>query len=123
MTLKKVTTILLMTLIVSTQTPLGQLLKLPLLIEHLIKHQKQGNISIIDFFQEHYSSQHNDQDLPEDEQLPFKNITFNSIGSAIVAPFVQTNEIRLLPSAQKVIYPECYTPQQHLACIFHPPRA
>ncbi|HET9744643.1 MAG TPA: hypothetical protein VFP97_02955, partial [Chitinophagaceae bacterium] len=69
--MRTVATIFLLVLMVSIQTPIGQLFKLPLLIEHFIKHQKRNGVSLIDFLEEHYSSGHNDADLPEDEQLPF----------------------------------------------------
>jgi len=122
MAMMKAATIFLLALLVSIQTPLGQLLKLPLLVEHFIKHQKQDGVSLIDFLEDHYLSDHNDADLPEDEQLPFKNITFNSIGYAIVIPVIQANIFAPLPAKKKMTFPDIYTPQQHLTSIFHPPR-
>ena len=118
----KAATIFLLVLLVSIQTPFGQLLKLPLLVEHFIKHQRQDGDSLIAFLEDHYLSDHNDADLPEDEQLPFKNITFNSIGYAIVTPVIQANIFAPLPAEKKITFPDIYTPQQHLASIFHPPR-
>lgn len=115
-------TIFLLVLMVSLQTPVGQFLKLPLLIEHFIKHQKQDGVTLIDFLSDHYSPGHKDADLPEDEQLPFKNVTFYAIGYAIVPTVIKGIEIIPLPVDKKVIFPETYTPQQHLQCIFHPPR-
>lgn len=107
---------------VCIQTPLGQLLKLPVLVEHYLKHQKQGGVSLLDFLKEHYASNHNDADLPEDEQLPFKNVTFNSIDYAIVAPTIQANVVPFMFPDKKTIFPHTYSPQLHLASIFHPPR-
>jgi hypothetical protein len=107
---------------VSIQTPVGQFLKLPLLIEHFIKHQKQDGVSLFGFLQDHYSPDHNDADVPEDEQLPFKNITFYSIGYAIVPGVIKSTVFVKLPADKKVIFPESCTPQQHLGSIFHPPR-
>ena len=109
-------------LLVSTQTPVGQLFKLPLLIEHFVKHQKQEGVSILAFLADHYSSNHKDADLPEDEQLPFKSITFYPVGNAIVPGTVKAIVTLPLPVDKQVIYPETYTPQQHLGSIFHPPR-
>jgi len=119
----KAAAIFLLVLLVSIQTPFGQLLKLPLLVEHFKKHQKQDGVSLIVFLEDHYLSHHNDADLPEDEQLPFKNITFNSIGYAIVIPAVQANIFAPLPVKKKISFSDIYTPQQHLASVFHPPRA
>ena len=120
--MKNAATLFLIVLLVSIQTPVGQFFKLPLLIEHFIKHQKQDGVSIIDFLGNHYLVDHNDADLPEDEQLPFKNITFNSIGYAIVTPVIQANVFVPLPADKEINFPDIYTPQQHLASIFHPPR-
>ena len=120
--MKNAVSIFLLVLMVSIQTPLGQLFKLPLLIEHYIKHQKQDGISLIAFLGDHYTSDHKDADLPEDEQLPFKNILFSSIGYAIISPVIQLNVMVPLPIENKIVFPESYSPQQHLARIFHPPR-
>ena len=120
--MKKAAIIFIMVLIVSIQTPLGQLFKLPLLVEHYIKHQKQNGVSLFSFLADHYSTDHKDGDLPEDEQLPFKNITFYSIGYAIVTPVIQANVLAPLPAEKKVMFSDIYIPQQHLTSIFHPPR-
>jgi hypothetical protein len=119
---QKATAIFLLVLMVSIQTPLGQVFKFPLLVEHFLKHQKQGSASLIDFIQDHYTSGHRDADWPEDEQLPFKNITLHSIGFAILTPVVQSDIVALLPAGEKMIFPDNYNPQQHVAGIFHPPR-
>ena len=120
--MKRAVTILLLVLTVSIQTPLGQFFKLPRLIEHFIKHQKQEGVSLIGFLNDHYASDHNDADLPEDEQLPFKCISFYNIGYAIVPGSIKALVVHSLPSDKKLIVPDTYTPQQHLGSIFHPPR-
>ena len=120
--MKNAFTIFLLVLMVSIQTPVGQLFKLPLLIEHYIQHQKQDGVSLLGFLEDHYASDHKDADFPEDEQLPFKNITFYSIGHAIVAPIIQANKLVLIPAEKKIVLPDSYTSQQHLGSIFHPPR-
>jgi len=107
---------------VSIQTPVGQLFKLPFLIEHFTKYQKQDGISLFAFLQDHYASNHNDADLPEDEQLPFKSITFYTIGYAIVPGIFKTTALLHLPAGKKNYPSETYVPQQHLVRIFHPPR-
>jgi hypothetical protein len=121
--MRTATTIFLLILVGSIQTPLGQFFKIPMLIEHFNKHQQQGDVSLIGFLQDHYSSDHNDADLPEDEQLPFKNIPVYSIGYAVVPDAVRTHVFICLPRDKKIIFPETYTLQQHLDSIFHPPRA
>jgi hypothetical protein len=109
-------------LMVSIQTPMGQFLKLPLLIEHFTKHRKQDNLSFYGFLSDHYAPGHNDADLPEDEQLPFKSLTFYSIANAIVTPTIHANVAIEAKPAKKIASLYTYTAQQHLACIFHPPR-
>lgn len=120
--MKRFTTIFVLVLLVSIQTPLGQLFKLPTLIEHFIKHQQQAGVSFLGFLQDHYAQNHNDADLPEDEQLPFKNIAFNTIGNAVVAGVIMTTVLVSLPADKKVIFHEAYAAQQHSGSIFHPPR-
>ena len=121
--MKKAVTIFLLALMVSIQTPLGQLLKLPLLIEHYLKHQGRENVSLIGFLKDHYAARHQDADLPEDESLPFKNITINNTGYAIVTPVIESGIAAPLPLEIKIFFYDPYTPQQHSASIFHPPRA
>jgi len=120
--MKSAAAIFFLIIMVSTQTPIGQLFKLPFLIEHYIKHQAQDDVSLLGFLADHYKADHNDGDLPEDEQLPFKNITFYSIGYAIVTPVIQANVFTPSPVDKKVIFHDTYTPQQNLSSIFHPPR-
>jgi hypothetical protein len=106
----------------SAQSPLGQLFKIPLLIEHFNKHQKQHGVSFIDFLYDHYSSGHNDGDLPEDEQLPFKTLNFYPASYAIVPGGIKASACIPLIADENVIFTDGYAPQQHLARIFHPPR-
>ena len=120
--MKTAVTILLLILLVSIQTPVGQLFKFPLLIEHFAKHQQKDSVSLLGFLEEHYSPHHNDADLPEDEQLPFKNITLYTIGFAVLPGLIKTTVFVLLPAEIKVILSDPYAPEQHLASIFHPPR-
>lgn len=121
--MKNTATVILLLLLVSIQTPVGQLFKLPLLVEHFIKHQEQEGASFIGFLDEHYLSSHEDADRPEDEQLPFKSLAYYSIGSAIVPELGKANAFVQRPLEKKPVITESYTPQQHMSGIFHPPRA
>ncbi len=105
------------------QTPLGELLKLPLLVEHFIKHQQAESASIFDFLEEHYTSgQHDDNDAPEDERLPFKTAQFYSLGSALVTPFSNQSLSILMLVEKKIVLQASHIPQKNLSSIFHPPR-
>lgn len=110
-------------LLVSIQTPIGQLFKIPLLIEHFRKHQRQDGVSLSDFLKDHYTKEHNDADWPEDEQLPFKTMTCYSIGYAIVPEAVRPSAMTALYAERNISYFELFVPQHHLSGIFHPPRA
>ena len=120
--MKTVSAIFLMISLVSTQTPMGQLFKLPLLVEHFVKHQRKEGMSFLGFLEEHYASDHRDADLPEDEQLPFKTIILCNIGSAVVPSLVKADFAFPFTEEKKIILSDFYTPQQHLSSIFHPPR-
>ncbi len=58
-------------------TPLKELLKLPLLIEHYTKHKAENkSIGFIDFLKMHYfNGDPKDADYDEDMKLPFKTIS------------------------------------------------
>lgn len=114
--------IFLLVLLTLTQTPLGQLVKLPFLIEHFNKHKKETGASLLKFLGDHYSADHNDSDKTEDEKLPFKTILLQTIGVAVVPSFVRTDPPVCFQFSTKVILRDFYTPQQHLCRIFHPPR-
>jgi hypothetical protein len=114
--------IFLLALITATQTPLGQVLKLPLLIEHFVEHKKESGISLMAFLVEHYSSEHNDADRTEDEKLPFKAIVEPCVGFAIVPNSVKPELISEGEIPVQNILHDSYILQQHLSSIFHPPR-
>ena len=115
--------ILFMSIWFVVQTPLGQLLKLPLLVEHFIKHQQEENASIIDFLAEHYTTAHDDNDAAEDEQLPFKTATFYNLGSALISPSGSPELRVVMIIKEKTALLTQRVPQQHLQRIFHPPRS
>lgn len=120
--LKHVAVILLLLLVLSVQTPFGQLLKLPLLVEHFIKHRHQNGLSVIAFLQQHYASDHRDADWPEDAKLPFKNITFNTVVYTVNPSVIQSNQFISFHHKEKILIPENYASQQYPGSIFHPPQ-
>ncbi len=114
--------ILLLILVTLTQTCLGELLKLPALIEHFYKHKEEDGVSLMEFLKGHYTSKHNDADQSEDERLPFKTITTQYIGFAVLPIVVRTDFSFCFDIRRKLTPPDFYSPQQHLCSIFHPPR-
>ena len=123
MPLKKSAAIFLLVVLVFVQTPMGQIFKLPVLLEHYSKHQRSERLSFAHFLEEHYASHHDDADLPEDEQLPFKNFTLHSMASAIVTNVFQSASPPILTIEEKAMFARIYIPQQMLSSIFHPPKA
>jgi hypothetical protein len=60
-----------------TQTELGQVFKLPVLVHHYLEHQEMDNeMSLADFLSQHYSGdiQHPDDIHGDHAQLPFKTV-------------------------------------------------
>ena len=113
---------ILLVVFLSAQTPLGQILKLPLLIEHFYEHKQQSDVSLIIFIIDHYSHEHHDADKSEDQQLPFKTVVLCNIGSAIVPAAIRSDFSVQPDRPQNVTVNDVHTPQQHLCSIFHPPR-
>ena len=120
--MRVIATIFFLVLLTVTQTPLGQLVKLPVLIEHFSKHKKQDGVSLLQFLTDHYSAKHNDADRSEDEQLPFKTVILQNPGFAIMPSIVKADLTLALNVPTKVTRQGFYTPQQHFCSIFHPPR-
>lgn len=120
--MKSIAIIFFLVLLTVTQTPLGQLLKLPVLIEHFYNHNQRDKISFLEFLYDHYSAEHKDADQKEDEQLPFKNSIQQNIGFATVPDVLINDFFFALEVPTKVMLQEFYIPQQHLCSIFHPPR-
>ena len=70
---------------------MGQLIKLPLLVEHYYEHKRiDKHITFLEFIQMHYLMDgSNNPDYARDMQLPFKTVEVNSITSFVVIPFVE----------------------------------
>jgi hypothetical protein len=120
--MKSTATLLLIVLII-TQTPAGQLLRLPLLIEHFCKHNKHDGVSMLKFLKDHYTAEDNDADRSEDKQLPFKTMIMQSVGFALLPNALRADFALNLDSPDKIIPPAVFVPRQHSYAIFRPPRA
>ena len=118
--MKTVASVLLV-LLLSAQTPIGQVFKLPFLVEHFIKHQKQTGTSLISFIIDHYSHTHHDADQSEDQQLPFKTVILLNMASAIVPALIKPDFGVDFKYPQKLTLSDFHKPQQYLCNIFHPP--
>jgi hypothetical protein len=120
--MKTLATILLFSIVVFAQTPLLQLFKIPLLVEHFLAHQEKDTASFLNFLEDHYSANHEDNDWQEDNQLPFKSIPGYAFNNAIIPTINKTSAI--IPAVAEKIIIDYFAPvlQQQLSSIFHPPR-
>ena len=114
--------ILLLVLLLSAQTPLGQVLKFPVLMEHFYKHKKQEGVSFLEFIKDHYSPNHNDADQSEDDQLPFRGDVVQNIGIALLPTLFKADFDINYIVPHKLFDREILLPTQSPGNIFHPPR-
>jgi len=123
--LKKIAAILLVFLFMCANTSIGQLLKIPNLIEHYNEHKNElttASISFIDFLESHYSK--NAENNPEEHQdLPFK--TFEITSTVFV--LVNNTNFQLQPvkavisSKQKFFYQQSFK-SNLISSIWLPPK-
>lgn len=78
--MNKAVVLFLISVFMCANTSIGQLLKIPNLIEHYIEHKNEvanSSSSFIDFIKEHYSK-NADSNNDEHQNLPFKTIEHNT---------------------------------------------
>lgn len=127
--MKKVTAILLFAIYCLTATELGQLLKLPKLIEHFAEHtQEDADVTFADFLAMHYNPDApKDDDHEKDKQLPFKEhntsagtnwIMFTSVSSSVI--FTPTNA---KVAEHFILYSEDFISSSLSALVWQPPKS
>lgn len=104
------------------QSPLGQFVKLPLLVEHYIKHKERSDISFLTFLEDHYSTNHSDSDAKEDDSLPFNNSNIHFFAWAVLPATAKANPAPSLNASIKSPGLQHYFTRLYLRNIFHPPR-
>jgi hypothetical protein len=123
--MRKVIAIVFLFLFSVSFTETGQLLKLPFLVQHYIAHLVSGRSdSLPDFLKQHYLSGHeNDGDKNQDDQLPFKSLSLNNVGSTFLLTPVYDMKILVVTIGDPLnLYQGSYIPSHKLFGIFHPPR-
>ena len=127
MQVKRFSAILLITLLLFSQTELHQLLNLPALIEHFIEHRaKNHDLSLMEFLAIHYvHPNQNDADHDRDMQLPFKST--DCVQTSLLSFFVpHYHHIEVeIPAINSIIYSPVKTewiPSIHAADIWQPPK-
>lgn len=121
------TSILLMTYLFSA-TAIGELFKLPVLVQHYYNHREENSdISLIHFLTLHYQTEDGtDKDAKEDSQLPFKSI--EPAATVVFVSLTPPAFINIIANTQQpvmlvfVLYEELFLPSKYLAAIWQPPR-
>jgi len=123
--MNKLIALFLISVFMCANTSIGQLLKIPNLIEHYIEHKNEltpTSISFIDFLESHYSK--NTDNTNEDHQnLPFKNFEITSTVFILAnnANFQIQSVKTLITSKQKFFYHQSF--KSHLiTTIWLPPK-
>jgi hypothetical protein len=97
-------------LVLTTQTELGQLFKLPVLIHHYMEHvDMDGDKSFMEFMKEHYvgNIEHADDIHNDHESLPFKTLDVNT-GLTLIEPNIpdyEVSAVQLHASSEKNVIP------------------
>jgi hypothetical protein len=125
--MQKVSAIIFLSVMLVSQTPLQQVLKLPVLIEHFREHQKEGKeTSFISFIELHYfSGNPKDKDYDRDQQLPFRSDAVVVFDSSVDIP-VQNFKVDPLPLYKEKTYPLfdiSSLPGKHGFDIWQPPKS
>ncbi|WP_146603245.1 hypothetical protein [Flavobacterium aquaticum] len=123
--MNKLIAFFLISVFMCANTSIGQLLKIPNLIEHYIEHKNElttASISFIDFLESHYSK--NAENNPEEHQdLPFKTFEITSTVFVLVNHTnFQIQPVKaVIPSKQKFFYHQSF--KSHLiTTIWLPPK-
>ncbi|MBK8851687.1 MAG: hypothetical protein IPN73_16280 [Saprospiraceae bacterium] len=108
-------------------TPMGELLKLPLLVHHLVTHlEEEPEMSLAEFFKMHYNQGIViDEDYHQDMQLPFKSVPSNVcfiLGDIHGLPLMEMTPMpgKIGKEKIRVITPDL--PSSFLSRIWQPPR-
>ncbi|MDO6430234.1 hypothetical protein Q4E93_06545 [Flavitalea sp. BT771] len=126
--MKKAIAILLMFVYLFGTTEAYQALKLPLLVEHYIKHkQENSHMTLLGFLKLHYSDKTVfDADYQQDMRLPFKTQENTSLFSAvndIPQPMIIVVESPVLASTDYVLLDARVNFFAFPHSVFQPPRA
>ena len=127
--MKKIIAISFLIVFLCANTEMGQLLKLPNLIEHFSNHQKDyssQNISLLDFIAIHYNDtqHHSDQEKDNHQSLPFKTIsqTVNTVLAFENVTEFSFNRPNTISVNSTVTFPPEFYNSDVFACIWLPPK-
>lgn len=125
--MKKLISIVLLSLYLVSTTELYQLLKMPLLVEHYIQHKNLNpEMSFTAFLKTHYENPVKDSDYDQDQRLPFVSHTHLlsvvfTVNSSVGFYFAEKVYIYL--GAEKTFYKSVLYNKEILSSIWEPPRS
>jgi len=120
---------LLLCVFAASATPLGELLKLPVLIEHFREHkQETPDMTVMGFIVLHYfSGDIRDADYERDMQLPFKTMELSPLPVAVAPsePSPIAQPLTPAPACRKCLPPLAllFPPTPYVATLTEPPEA
>lgn len=110
-----------------SQTPLQQVLKLPVLIEHFKEHQQEAKpLSLLAFIQLHYfSGNPKDEDYDRDQQLPFRSDAVVVLDFNVEIPdhHLKINSLPLFCEKSYPLFDVSSLPSRHGFDIWQPPKS
>lgn len=126
--LKRIISILLLSIYLISITELSQLIKLPVLVEHYIEHkEKDSGLSLWQFLCMHYAhGDVKDADYDKDMKLPFKS--HDGCINAITVAFIPQNHAHLFikpvftNANTYSVYTEKFLTSAYLSSIWQPPK-
>ena len=130
--MRRVLTILFLSVYLISTTELGQLLKFPMLVEHYFEHkEKNPQINVMEFLALHYEGNHlenhpHDEDYEHDQQLPFiVHIDVLSVSFVLTPPFSFEIETRKLVGKEPKALPldDAFSDNNYLSAIWQPPKS
>lgn len=107
-----------------SMTEAGQILRLPLLVEHYFDHsEKKAENSLIDFLKSHYLYHHaDDGDENEDNNLPFKTLNYGIVSLSFLPSVIFDITYPCLPATDYPLHTVPFLFSDPLFGVFHPPR-
>jgi hypothetical protein len=130
--LKKIIAIFFLSIFLCANTEIGQLLKLPTLVQHYFEHRNNKNddelgISFISFLKNHYNqnSHHASDAKHSHKNLPFKTCncqSFNTMMVLLQQPIFLLHHTAIISIIQITFYAEQHYTSKSFGSIWQPPK-
>ena len=115
-----------MLLFLNAHTAFGELLRLPVLVEHYTEHRQINQESFLDFLIQHYARQirHSHGNSQDHEKLPFKSVNTNAQAPVLLpepAPSLTPVWVQPTPALKTMPHRQHYA-SAYQNSIWQPPR-